>query len=136
MSQYRLKTFRIVRSGIVVDCLAVAENSAYRNISEIGHRIVELSVHIDRVDHQAGTIGPELPNDLTVRLDEAGRIRGIIPARIRHAHPKMICRRPALHRLAHDVRVHTRSFLAGVVKGLENTLDLLLIQFTVKLREP
>lgn len=126
----------MTRPGIVDDRLAVMEHAADRDISEIDHRIVERPIPIDGVHHQAGTIGPELADDFAVRLDETGGIRGIIPARIGHAHPKVVRRRPALHGLAHDVCMHARPPLAGIIKRLENALNFLLVQLTVKLGEP
>ena len=68
-SRYSLDAFRTARPWIV-NSPAVVELSTNRNISEIGHRIVESPVQIDRVDHQAGTIGSELTDDLSVRLNE------------------------------------------------------------------
>ena len=77
-----LKASRISRSGIVDDTPAVVQFPTHCEISIINHRIVEFPVQIDNIDHQSGTIGSELPYDLTVRLNETGWIRGKVTARI------------------------------------------------------
>jgi hypothetical protein len=48
----------------------------------------------------------------------------------------MVRRRPALHRLPHYMSMNTRPYLPGIVERLENAIDILFIQFPVKLRKP
>jgi hypothetical protein len=47
----------------------------------------------------------------------------------------MVRRGVTLHRLPHNVRVHTWPFLPGVIKRLHHTICTLLIQRPVHLRE-
>jgi len=48
----------------------------------------------------------------------------------------MILCRPALHRLPHNMSMHTWAFLPGIVKRLENAIDFLFVQFAVDFWKP
>jgi len=48
----------------------------------------------------------------------------------------VVRRRPALHRLAHNLSMHARAFLPGVVKRLKDAADFSFIQLAIKFRKP
>jgi len=130
-----LKAGSIARPRIVNDPLGITEFSINRHISEVSHRIVEFPAQIHGINHQAGTICSELAYYFAVRLDKTRWIWRIIAARIRHANPEMVRRGMALHRLAHNVRMDAGALLAGVVEGLENAVDALLVNGPIQFRE-
>ena len=75
----------------------------------------------------------QLADDATVRLDETGWIRSVVATGIGHADPEKVGRGATLHRLTHDYVMDRGSVLAGVVKGLKDTLDFLFFEFAIQL---
>src|SRR4030042_5999125 len=129
-----LKALSFSRPRVVNGLPGVVEFSTYRHIPEVSHWIVEFSAQIHGIDHHARTICPELADNHTVRLDETRWIGRIISARIRPTHREIIRRRPALHCLPHYVRMDAGAFLPGVIEGLENDVEALLVKCSIQLR--